>query len=79
MVTEQMAAILRCKQPATEERQIRGSGRTKKRESGVQYKEDYKISGTLFVCDRDFTTAITFSLILQRNKQKACQSRSGAN
>lgn len=31
VVTEQMAAILRCKQPATEERQIRGSGRTKRK------------------------------------------------
>lgn len=52
-------------------------GGVKHKESGGQYKEDYTVSGMLFACDHGFATAITFSLILQRNKQRSCVGSGG--
>lgn len=78
VVGEQMAAILRCKQPATEEGQV-CVGETEQKESSRQRKDDYTICAIQFAFECDFTTAITFSLIMQRSKQRSYHSRSQAN
>lgn len=77
VATEQMAAILRCKQPATEAGRARGRNGTKG--EAAANAEMIRAARCRLRFDCDFTTAITFPLIMQRNKQRSYRGRSQAS